>query len=342
MSRAEELFMRLSRDGAEGVRRLIVDRQSESYFVDFKRSANRGCDVYLHQNDRGNLAKAISGFGNGIGGLIIWGVGTNSKGSGDTADNEVLIENPTGFCSLLEDAVGACTVPAHNEVISEAILTEDSLGFVVTYIPASDRAPHQAIPERRYYMRAGSSHQPVPHEILAGMFGRRPNPRLAQVWMCDVQSMYADHMQLSIRFLVNNRGSVIARDLYVGALVYSLGGTGCLAEYEVQDEENWTGCHSLGISTSLTTVEGFKLAPFAQVTPLHLNLQFNPPFTEEFHMERIGGCEGSPPSILKIRRSPEFLADLHALHKEIVLNGNDHDRLQNEIAVPFLERDEVD
>ena len=337
MERAEELFERLRKDGVSEVRRLIAERQSESYFIDFKRSANRGGGAHLHQKDRENLAKAISGFGNGIGGLIIWGVATSGKGSGDFADTEEMVENPSRFCSLLEDAVGACTVPAHNEVSSEPIPSGDSSGFVVTYIPASTRAPHQAIAERRYYMRAGSSHQPVPHEVLAGMFGKRPNPRLVQKWVCQVPSMNAEHMELDIGFLMINQGPVIARDLYAGVRVFSIGGARCKAEFEGLDSVNWSGHHALSFSTSFTTIDGFRLAPLGMAQPLCLKLQFNPPFTEEFSMERIGGCEGSPPSILTLRRSPEFLRDLHARHKEIVLAGSDHDRLQDEIAVPFLE-----
>ena len=68
MGRAEDLFRRLSENGAETIDALIADRQSEESFLDFKRSLDNGVGRRLHDSDRWNLAKAISGFGNSEGG----------------------------------------------------------------------------------------------------------------------------------------------------------------------------------------------------------------------------------------------------------------------------------
>lgn len=82
-SRAEELFARIESDGYEAIKTLIEDRQAESLFLDFKQSANKGDADKIHPNDRDNLAKAISGFGNGEGGIVIWGVDCrNTPGQG--------------------------------------------------------------------------------------------------------------------------------------------------------------------------------------------------------------------------------------------------------------------
>ena len=86
MGRAEDLFKRLSDGGETEIDRLIVDRQSEELFLDFKRSADDGRGNRLHDNDRTNLAKAISGFGNSEGGVIVWGVDCrNQDNRGDVA-----------------------------------------------------------------------------------------------------------------------------------------------------------------------------------------------------------------------------------------------------------------
>jgi predicted HTH transcriptional regulator len=65
---------RIATAGEGAIDQLIADRQSEELFLDFKRSSDNGAGARLSDADRGNLAKAISGFGNSEGGVIIWGV----------------------------------------------------------------------------------------------------------------------------------------------------------------------------------------------------------------------------------------------------------------------------
>lgn len=74
MGRAEDLFERLKQGGETAIDELIEQRQAEELFLDFKRSADGASGRRLHDNDRQNLARAISGFGNSEGGVIIWGV----------------------------------------------------------------------------------------------------------------------------------------------------------------------------------------------------------------------------------------------------------------------------
>jgi hypothetical protein len=86
MGRAEDLFERISVGGEAAIDQMIGDRQSEELFLDFKRSADHGAGTRLHVNDRNNLAKAISGFGNSEGGVIVWGVDCRDiAGTGDVA-----------------------------------------------------------------------------------------------------------------------------------------------------------------------------------------------------------------------------------------------------------------
>ncbi|MBK9626121.1 MAG: ATP-binding protein [Rhodocyclaceae bacterium] len=74
MSRAQDIFDRVVANGISAVEAFVVDRQAEELFLDFKRSSNDGNDKRLSSPDRKNLAKAISGFGNSEGGVIVWGV----------------------------------------------------------------------------------------------------------------------------------------------------------------------------------------------------------------------------------------------------------------------------
>ncbi|MFQ6111613.1 MAG: helix-turn-helix domain-containing protein, partial [Nitrospinota bacterium] len=185
MGRAEDLFRRLSEQGEQAIDSLIVDRQSEELFLDFKRSADNGSGTRLHDNDRWNLAKAISGFGNSEGGVIVWGVDCRQHAKhGDVARAKVPIENPKRFLSWIEGVVSGCTVPAHPLVRHKAIeIPGKDTGFVITHIPKSYLAPHQCLkPRLQYYIRAGSDFLPTPHAVLSALFGRHPQPFVFHMW----------------------------------------------------------------------------------------------------------------------------------------------------------------
>ena len=82
----EDIFERIIKGGENEIDEFIITRESEELFLDFKRSADDGDGQRLHQKDRENLAKAISGFGNSEGGVIVWGVDcSKTENSADVA-----------------------------------------------------------------------------------------------------------------------------------------------------------------------------------------------------------------------------------------------------------------
>lgn len=74
MGRAEDIFEKIKKEGISAIDVFILTRKSEELFLDFKKSADDGIGKLLHNDDRKNLAKAISGFGNSEGGIIVWGI----------------------------------------------------------------------------------------------------------------------------------------------------------------------------------------------------------------------------------------------------------------------------
>jgi len=74
MSRAEALSKTLCDGGIDAIRELVAARESEQLFFDFKRSRDCGAKLRLHVHDRNNLAKAVSGFGNSEGGVVVRGI----------------------------------------------------------------------------------------------------------------------------------------------------------------------------------------------------------------------------------------------------------------------------
>lgn len=155
----------------------IDTQQEENLFLDFKRVNNPNL---THSDDKKNLAKALSGFSNSSGGLIVWGVDARKNAQGiDCACELKLIPTVKSFLSRLNELTGMAVSPLVDGVQHRVIEAENDEGFVVTYIPESSSGPHMAkLAEDRYYKRSGDSFYRLEHFDLEDMFGRRPRPNL--------------------------------------------------------------------------------------------------------------------------------------------------------------------
>jgi hypothetical protein len=305
MGRAEDLFRRLSEDGIETVDALIADRQSEELFLDFKRSADSGVGKRLHDSDRWNLAKAISGFGNSEGGVIIWGVDCRDiEGIGDVANAQVPIQKPKRFVSWLEGAVSGCTVPAHPLVRHMAIeLPSTEVGFAVTHIPKSYLAPHQCLKPLQYYIRSvlHPSGLRFCHYAARGslrsLWSKPSTLRFSHVELSPAKVVAKSSAQMAaefaIGFMLGSHGPGVARDLYVNLRISSPEGPSTAA-VSISDQTNWTGHCAFRAVWNLVSRDSFKLAPEAMVQPIVLYLSFAPPFESEFWYKITFGHHSSP------------------------------------------------
>jgi hypothetical protein len=315
MERAEDLFNRIVRDGEAAIDAFILDRQSEELFLDFKRSADDGKGTKLHERDRQNLAKAISGFGNSEGGIIVWGVDCRDDGArGDVAQCKVPIEDPKRFLSRLEGAVSGCTVPVHSQIRHHAVDSGISnIGFVATYIPKSFLAPHQTVNGCQYFMRAGSNFSPVPHAVLSGLFGRPPQPFLFHNWVYALPEIKVDKsVHLSLTFALVNGGPGIARELYVNVRVFRPDGSSRLL-YKPLDEQNWSGKVALGHMFNMFSKDSYRLAPGAVAEPVSIELYLLPPFTSKLVYEITFGHQNWPMRKLVASVEPNKIAQAYGL-----------------------------
>jgi hypothetical protein len=293
MGRAEDIIARLEKDGEAEVIRLIDDHASEDLFLEFKQSADDGAGKKLHQDDWKNLARAISGFGNSEGGVVLWGIACKNSPAGDVPQGPKVIQSPTRFISWLESAVSGCTVPAHSGVRSIPIESKAApgSGFVATLVPRSHVTPIQCIkPNGRldFLMRAGSSFVPVPHAVLSGMFGRGPQPELelessptcAQAGGIDANARV---LNFEIVFTLKSSGAGVCRDVYL-TCSFELPETYCDAAFRFPADVKWIS-HQIENRITLIAPPDFRLTPDAPVTPLVLKA-FGGDGTV-----RIGGCQ---------------------------------------------------
>jgi hypothetical protein len=310
MARAQDLLSRLSEGGEAAIDALIEDRQSEELFLDFKRSSDGGVTGRISDSDRKNLAKAISGFGNSEGGLIVWGVDCRpNKAHGDVAGLKVKISNAKRFKSLLESAISGATLPPHPRVEHTVIEDDKGSGFIVTSITKSYLAPHQSIPGMQYYMRAGSEFVPVPHGVLAGMFGKVPQPAIFHLWTVPPAKLIQNGAAVfRVGLVLTNRSSAIAQDLFVNLSVIPPPGPSAVA-VEPDNSGIWSVSQAFDRVTQFFSRDGFRLAPEALVQVLRLQFQLRPPFETGLGIDLMTGCGGSPVKKTAHRLSGQELCD---------------------------------
>jgi hypothetical protein len=315
MARADELFERLSVEGEAGIYTLIREQVSEELYLDYKRSANDGRGSSLHNNDRSNLGKAISGFANSEGGVIVWGVDCKSlRDKGDVPSAPRPISEPDRFKSWLEQATSGLTVPPHSGVAHRSIpSTIANEGFVLSFVPGGLHAPYQTTEALRYFMRAGSSFAPVPHAVLAGMFGRRPQPLISYNFItAPPQLLPGEVVECQVAIMLINMGAGICEDLFLNMMFKGDLGENCKMAFSNLKEDTWIGQFSFGRMLSLISRPGIRLPPEGHLVGPTLTLTLRPPFTKSLHISGLCGGAGSPSTRLEIQVTPERIADAYS------------------------------
>lgn len=211
MSRAAELFVRLKTSGEPELLRLIVDREPESLFLDFKLSPNAGAGPRLSDADNRNLSKAISGFGNSSGGVVVWGVDCRRNGQGEEVAQPTPLADAEGFRTKLESAISRATIPPHSKIETVALPSGGGPGgFVAMHIPQSNEGPLRAVATNHYHLRTGSAFEIIGHDVLAGMFGRHPRPSISYNSILYFTSRQTSaELATSLRLVAINHGVVM-------------------------------------------------------------------------------------------------------------------------------------
>lgn len=321
MGRAEDIFEKIKREGISAIDDFILQRQSEELFLDFKRSADSGEGTKLHENDRHNLAKMLSAFGNSSGGVIVWGIDCshNPKDNADLPRSKCVIKDVKRFVGRLEGAVSGCTLPAHSKVVHYPVeLINSGDGFVATLIPESYLAPHQNRFDSCYYIRVGSNCERAPHGVIAGMFGKKPTPNLILTFvknpalvcgpMVPVVSGSSHTVEFPLGFIIAHQTPAIVRDLYFSLQCFKPG-PNCTMSWLAGSSESWEEHVPSGLRYSVTTDDRFKLPPETHTRPGMLHVTLAPPFESDFGFECWWGCSNGPVKNHRHTTCPKVLND---------------------------------
>ncbi|UCG88103.1 MAG: ATP-binding protein, partial [Gemmatimonadota bacterium] len=231
------------RDAAEAlatVREWVQQAQVEDLYLDFTRK-DTPANAALEVNDKRGYAKALSGFANSDGGLLVWGVvaekDKHDPQSADAAKSLEPISPLDVFLGDLNSILHYSTKPPVSGVENIAVpeSSGNNEGYVVTYIPAGTNPPYRAENDNNnnYYKRAGSSFYPMePYDIRDVVFRFR-YPKIELELAYDVEKQETDEHIYVVRLDATNHGPTILKDYLLQVALPE----DCLC---LSPPENWT------------------------------------------------------------------------------------------------------
>lgn len=165
---AKYLFEQLNKYGK--IEELVADGESEYLLIECKAPTV----TKLNRDLKAKLGKAISGFANSEGGLVLWGVETdNHSHSGlDLMTQITPIPNIERFVRGIQNAIPTLTTPGitsfDNRVLKKK--KHDSKGIAVTLIPKTSWGPVRTNTDEQFYFRSGDQFVTAPYELIKRLF----------------------------------------------------------------------------------------------------------------------------------------------------------------------------
>lgn len=267
-------FENLKLKGEEAIDSILMSGDQENFYIDFKNISTPKDSKCLSEDDRKNLAKAISGFSNTSGGLIVWGIKDNRNNKFTKSPTE----NPDNILGLLNDAVSKLSLPVMSGINSFSIKDQNGNGYIITEIPKYYFSPVQVNPSLkikdipgRYYIRSGSDFVIANHDTISSLYGRQKQSRMICYWSDGGNDTYIetnDEIKCRLNLVLQNKGNGILRDVWVN---YTAGGIKSSIE-KTSQINLFTGWNIFGLGLNLITIDNYKLGPQQSINPFLIEL----------------------------------------------------------------------
>ena len=197
----------------------MIDRgEAEDQYLECKAPGG----PQLGRDLKTKLAEATSGFANTSGGVILWGVATDTQpASGlDLLTQISPIGNVQRMLQRINVEIPRVAVPQVSLSESKVLKrrTQDTKGIIATYIPSTDGDPVQSTMDREFYLRISDGFFPMPYETLQRMFIGAKAPVLRPYFHSDLCTADDDGLW-TIRVSIANDSNAVARDVCVSVEV---------------------------------------------------------------------------------------------------------------------------
>jgi len=316
MDRPLELFERLQIDGLVALERMLAEEEPESLFLDYKRAVTTANDTALHRSDRENLSRALSGFANSEGGMLLWGVNAR-RATGDQRETveKLPVADAASFRGLIEGALSGESIPALTTARVHHILEGDGpRGYVVVLIPRSLIGPIRATRSDKYHLRSGSTFGLVPHAVLAGMFGRSPQPVVQPNFIAYFAQLNERRDAISISFAIaaGNFGAVLASKVFLSGLLGDLGSVEGAVTVQLVHHEAYELRRGRMPVFSVVAKDGIELAPGGMDELCNIIVSLPVEYRQAFRLEFTLGARDAPPVRFYIGVAMQTMTDLAA------------------------------
>src|SRR5690348_5581309 len=112
----------------------VGDGRQEDLHLEFKRLTSIGRK--LSDDDKRNFAKALSGFANSDGGILVWGVNSRKNADGvDVACGLLPIADAKRWVSCFQSMTGEAVAPIVDEIEHRVIQGDAAGDFIATIVP---------------------------------------------------------------------------------------------------------------------------------------------------------------------------------------------------------------
>ena len=194
--------------GEQALDWFLIERREETLHLEFKTlSSNSG----LNREDRKMIAKAICGFCNAEGGLLVIGVETKRVDGIDTATALRPVRELNRLQNLVKAAVPEMLSPQHNGIKVEPVIcagTPDQ-GYILISVPRSDSRPHMSLLEQRYFRRGSDGTRVLEHgEVRELMFSAKEGAMEIGCRILPGASMGDLRFDLKLALVLQNVGRV--------------------------------------------------------------------------------------------------------------------------------------
>jgi hypothetical protein len=162
----------------------IKDRPAIDRLIGESEDGHLDCKVWPDKEKGGHemLAKAICGFANSDGGVLVIGMRAKQEKAGDpdVIKETACVRDASSVRSRILTLIGQHVEPPIAG-IETRIITEtpkSKSGFIIVYVPKSGGPPHRSRKDSKFYIRVGSSTLPMEYWQIEDRFGSRPHPKL--------------------------------------------------------------------------------------------------------------------------------------------------------------------